>query len=67
MMGNYGTAVKKLGKKYGAIVVDVQAAFDRYLEGQPTHTLCSDRVHPNLTGHMIIAKAFVDAVGFNWS
>jgi len=25
-----------------------------------------DRVHPNLTGHMVIARAFLNAVGFEW-
>ena len=25
-----------------------------------------DRIHPNQTGHMIIARAFLAAVGFEW-
>lgn len=66
MMDQYSLVIKNLADKHGAVFVDVQAAFDNYLKGQPTQTLCSDRVHPNLTGHMIIAKAFVDAIGFSW-
>ena len=26
-----------------------------------------DRVHPNQTGHMVIARAFLDAIGFSWT
>ena len=66
MMDQYGAVVKKLAEKYDAVCVDVQTAFDRYLEHLPTQTLCHDRVHPNQTGHMIIAKTFVDALGFSW-
>jgi len=66
MMDEYSMVVKVLAMKYNAVFVDTQAAFDKYLSSQPTQTLCGDRVHPNQTGHMVIAKAFVDAVGFSW-
>lgn len=66
MMDQYSAVVKKLAERYEAVFVDVQAAFDKYLVSQRTQTLCHDRVHPNLTGHMLIAKAFVDAINFTW-
>ena len=66
MMDEYGRIARKLAKEHGAVFADVQAAFDAYLLHNPTQSLCGDRVHPNLNGHMIIAKCFLDAVGFEW-
>lgn len=65
-MDEYGLAVKRLATEFDAVFVDIQAAFDRYLSHCPTQTLCSDRVHPNQIGHVIIAKAFLTALNFNW-
>lgn len=65
-MDRYGEVVKKLATEFDAVLVDVQAAFDRYLEHSPSQSLCGDRVHPNKTGHMIIARAFLNAVEFEW-
>jgi lysophospholipase L1-like esterase len=63
MMDEYGAITKKLAAEFDAVFVDLQAAFDHYLAHQPTQSLCGDRVHPNSVGHMIIARAFLDAVG----
>ena len=60
----FGKAVKRVADRYGALFVDMQAVFDRYLEDSYTSELAADRVHPNLTGHMLIARAWLDAVGF---
>ena len=62
-MDAYGAITKNLAAEFDAIFVDLQAAFDRYLEHQPTQSLCADRVHPNGVGHMVIARAFLSAVG----
>jgi lysophospholipase L1-like esterase len=64
MMDTYSAAAEKLADEFDAVFVDVQAAFDRYMEHRPTQALCGDRVHPNQTGHMLIARAFLDGVGF---
>lgn len=61
-MDAYSTVVKKLADEFDALFVDTQAAFDRYLAHRPSHSLSSDRVHPNQTGHMIIANAFMEAI-----
>lgn len=66
-MDQYGKIVLAVAKKHGVIGVDTQAAFDRALKQQHSSYLSWDRVHPNLTGHMILARAFLDAVGFVWS
>ncbi|MCX5660371.1 MAG: SGNH/GDSL hydrolase family protein [Planctomycetota bacterium] len=65
-MDQYGAIVKKLAAKHDAIFVDVQAAFDQVLAHYYAATLAWDRVHPNQTGHLVIAKAFVNAVGYRW-
>ncbi len=67
MMDEYSAVVKKTAQKFDAVFVDVQAAFDEYLKSAPTQSLCGDRVHPNGTGHMIIAKAFLDALEFKFN
>lgn len=66
MMDTYGTIVKNLAREFGTRCVNTQAAFDAYLKHQPAQTLAEDRVHPNLIGHSILAKAFLDTLGFEW-
>lgn len=65
-MDEYGAIVKTLAARHGAIFVDTQAAFDRALVHHPSTTFAHDCVHPNLTGHMVLARAFLDALGFEW-
>lgn len=66
-MDQYGEAVKEIAKKYGTIIVDTQAAFDELLKHFHSASIGWDRVHPNITGHMIIARAFLDAINYSWS
>ncbi len=63
-MDAYGGVVQRLADEFDAVFVDVQAAFDRYLSKRAAGSLSDDRVHPNLTGHTIIAKALLTAIGF---
>ncbi|MBI1335326.1 MAG: GDSL family lipase [Phycisphaera sp.] len=65
-MDQYGLIVRKMAQKYDAVFVDTQGAFNKVLEHVYPATLAWDRVHPTLTGHMIIARAFLDALGFEW-
>ncbi|WP_308985327.1 SGNH/GDSL hydrolase family protein [Thalassobacterium sedimentorum] len=62
-MDIYSAITRKLAQEFDAIFVDTQAAFDQYLAQRPTQSLCSDRVHPNGVGHMVLARAFLTAVG----
>jgi lysophospholipase L1-like esterase len=66
-MDGYGLAVKRIAERHSAIFVDVQASFDKVLQSCYPAALAWDRVHPNETGCAVIAKAFLDAVGFTWS
>ena len=65
-MDAYGTVVKKLAKRHDAVLVDVQAAFDRVLRRQHPAALAWDRIHPSQAGHMVIARAFLNAIGYKW-
>jgi lysophospholipase L1-like esterase len=63
-MDEYAEIVRGLVRRNDAVLVDTQAAFDEALKHQHPMSLAWDRVHPNTTGHMIIAVAFLKAIGF---
>ncbi|MCX6039278.1 MAG: SGNH/GDSL hydrolase family protein [Chloroflexi bacterium] len=65
-MDEYAAVVRKLAERYQAILVDTQAAFDSVSAELHPMALAGDRVHPNLTGHMILARAFLKAVDYTW-
>ena len=62
----YGQVIEELANKYNAIFVDTQKAFDELLENNYSAAFALDRVHPNATGHMAIARVFLEAIGFVW-
>ena len=62
-MDQYSAVVRQLADEFNAHFVDVQSAYDDFLQHRPTQSLCGDRVHPNLTGHLIIARAFLQGCG----
>ena len=66
-MDLYGSIVRETAASRGTLFVDVQAAMDRLVGAQAHSSSISwDRVHPTVAGHMAIARAFLDAVGFAW-
>jgi lysophospholipase L1-like esterase len=65
-MDEYGAVVRELAERYQAILVDTQAAFDSVLAELNPTALAGDRIHPNLTGHMVLARAFLKAVDYTW-
>jgi lysophospholipase L1-like esterase len=66
MMDNYGQVVRKIASAHDAVFVDTQAAFNRMLTAVHPMSLAWDRVHPNLTGHMVLARTFLNAIDFVW-
>jgi lysophospholipase L1-like esterase len=64
MIDDYGAVMRKLAEKHGAVFVDTQAAFDEVMAEIHPMGIATDRVHPTLTGHLIIARAFLKAVGY---
>ncbi len=62
-MDEYGAIVKKLAEKYQLTFVDLQAGWDKLFQYMHSTNIAWDRVHPNQTGCMYIAKQFLSAVG----
>jgi lysophospholipase L1-like esterase len=66
MMDHYGELVGEIAAEHDAVLVNTQRYFDRILKWTDPLDLASDRVHINLSGHMILARAFLEQVGFSW-
>lgn len=62
-MDVYGDLMRRVAERHGCLLVDVQGAFDRYLQHYHPAQLAWDRIHPNLAGHQVIANAFLAATG----
>ena len=65
-MDRYGAVVQRLAETHKTVFVDSQGAFDEVLKTYYPATLNWDRVHPDHVGSMVLARAFVDAIGFDW-
>ena len=61
----YGAICKNIAEKYNAIYIDIQKAFDRLLKNISTYELAKDRIHPNITGHMLIMQEIMRVVERN--
>ena len=66
-MDEYGDICRSIASDTNVIFVDTQAAFDRVLKYRNPNYIAWDRVHPNVYGATVIAKAFLDAVGFDYN
>lgn len=66
MMDDFGAVVRHLADTHDALLVDTQAAFDATLQHLHPMALAWDRVHPSRAGHMILARAFLQAIGYEW-
>jgi lysophospholipase L1-like esterase len=66
-MDQYGAIVKKIAEDTGTLFVDTQAAFNEVLKELYAATLAWDRVHPTTAGHVVLARAFLNKVGFEWN
>jgi lysophospholipase L1-like esterase len=65
-MDEYGSVVKRIAAETDSFFVNTQAALEPILANFYPATLAWDRVHPNLIGHMALAKAFLGAIDFEW-
>ncbi|OCA88131.1 GDSL family lipase [Bacillus sp. FJAT-27225] len=65
-MDEYGMIVKKIANETDSIFINTQAAFDVVLKEFYSASLAWDRVHPSSAGHMVLARAFLNAAGFDW-
>lgn len=65
-MDSYGRVVEAIADEYNTIFVDTQAAFDKVLAHIYPAAMAWDRVHPNQVGVVTIARAFLNAIDFDW-
>ncbi|BBI32990.1 SGNH/GDSL hydrolase family protein [Cohnella abietis] len=66
-MDEYGAIVKKIAEESDSLFVDTQAAFNLVLKDLYPATLAWDRVHPSQAGHAVLARAFLNKIGFEWN
>ncbi len=62
-MDEYGAIVRNLAEKYRLVFIDLQAGWDALFQYMHPCNIAWDRIHPNQTGCMYIAKQFLQAVG----
>ncbi|ANY65302.1 GDSL family lipase [Paenibacillus sp. BIHB 4019] len=66
-MDEYGAIVRRIAVETGCLFIDTQAAFNKVLAHLYSATLAWDRVHPTAAGHMVLARAFLQAMDFDWT
>ena len=62
LIPEYLRVVHDLSRKHGTLNVRTHETFQRLLKTHEPDTFCPEPVHPNLTGHMVIADAVYDAL-----
>lgn len=62
-MDQYGAVVRRLAEEYKLVFVNLQEGWDRLFQHMHSTNIAWDRVHPNQTGCMYIAKQFLAAIG----
>lgn len=64
MIEQYGAIVQKVAADNDALFVDTQADFDCAMQHIEPSNLAGDKVHPSVVGHMVLARAFLQAIDF---
>jgi len=62
IMPRYLETVERLSARYGTRLVRLHEIFQHQLRYRDADTFCPEPVHPNHTGHMIIAQALLEAM-----
>ena len=62
-MDEYGAIMKEEAEKRGILCIDLQESFAEILKYRYPAFITWDRVHPGRIGSMVIARAFLRAVG----
>ena len=66
LMAEYAAIVEKLADKFDALLVDSQSAVDQLTDVHHPTAIAWDRIHMGPAGHMSLARALLDAIGFDW-
>ena len=65
-MDEYGAVCAKIAKEADVLFVDTQSEFDKVLRYRHPSYIAWDRVHPNIYGATLLAKAFLKTVDFDF-
>lgn len=57
-------AAARLANEFEAIYIPLHALFQEHLNYRPASVFCPEPVHPNATGHLLIAHAWLQAMGW---
>ncbi len=63
-LDNYREVVRQLVAECGAIFVPLHDLFQEQLRHRPADMFCPEPVHPNSVGHLLIAHAWLKAMGW---
>ena len=66
-MDTYVDICHALAKKHGCILVDFQAAYDKFFQYRHSAFVAWDRVHPNQMGSTVMAREFLAQCGFDYA
>ncbi len=64
LLGEYQEIVRELAGDFSAIFIPAQAEFDALLQKQDMSYWTDDSVHPNAAGHGVLARLFLEAIGY---
>ena len=64
VVGDYVDATKRIAADYGARLVDTHAMFAEQLKHHRADAFGDEPVHPNATGHLMMAHAWLTAMGW---
>ncbi len=64
LLAEYIAVVDKLAGEFEALHVRTHELFQRQLKHRPAETFCPEPVHPNPTGHMVIAHGLLEVLGW---
>lgn len=64
LLPEYIAVVHKMAKKFDTLLVRTHQAFQEQIKYNSTENFCPEPVHPNLTGHLVMAYQFLRALNF---
>ena len=56
----YISIVEEMSVKYDTLLLNLHNVFQEHLRYRPPSTFCPEPVHPNHTGHLVIANALME-------
>ena len=60
MIPEYINTVEEMSAKYGTLLLNLHHVFQEQLKYRAPGTFCPEPVHPNHTGHLVIASALME-------